>query len=71
MPTYDYKCPKCGVFELKQSIKADPIKRCPKCKSKVERLIGTGGALKFSGHGFYATDYKFGDEIKKEVKEGK
>jgi putative FmdB family regulatory protein len=60
MPTYDYKCDACGhAFELFQSIKADPIKKCPECgKNKVKRLIGTGAGLIFKGSGFYITDYR-------------
>ncbi len=60
MPTYDYKCDACGhEFELFQSIKADPIKQCPKCKKlKVKRLIGTGSGVIFKGSGFYTTDYR-------------
>jgi putative FmdB family regulatory protein len=60
MPTYDYECQACKHrFELFQSIKADPIKKCPECgKLKVKRLLGTGGALIFKGSGFYQTDYR-------------
>lgn len=56
MPIYEYKCGKCGVFELVQRITEDPIKRCPTCKSKVERIVSrTSFVLK--GSGWYATDY--------------
>lgn len=60
MPTYDYECSACGhKFEAFQSIKADPLKSCPKCKKrKVQRLIGTGAGLLFKGSGFYITDYR-------------
>ena len=60
MPTYEYICRACGhEFEEFQSIKADPIKVCPKCrKKKVERKISTGGAVIFKGGGFYETDYR-------------
>lgn len=59
MPTYDYKCLKCGeVFELFQSIKAEPIKKHPGCEGKVKRLISAGAGIIFKGSGFYATDYK-------------
>ena len=60
MPTYDYQCAKCGhKFELFQSIKADPIKKCPACgKNQAKRLIGTGAGLIFKGSGFYITDYR-------------
>ena len=60
MPTYEYICRACGhEFEEFQSIKADPIAVCPKCRrKKVERKIGIGGAVIFKGGGFYETDYR-------------
>ena len=61
MPTYDYECQKCKKhFELFQSITARSIKKCPKCKGKVKRLIGSGAGIIFKGSGFYATDYRKG-----------
>jgi putative FmdB family regulatory protein len=59
MPTYDYECQKCGHrFEQFQSITSEPLKRCPKCKGKVKRLLGTGAGILFKGSGFYLTDYR-------------
>jgi len=59
MPTYVYECSKCGKsFDLFQSMKDDPIKKCPSCKGKVDRLIGQGSGIIFKGSGFYETDYK-------------
>ena len=59
MPTYEYECQKCGHrFELFQSIKDPPRKRCPKCRGKVRRLLGTGAGMIFKGSGFYITDYR-------------
>jgi putative FmdB family regulatory protein len=59
MPTYEYLCDKCKKsFDLLQSIKADPIKKCPECGGKVHRLIGGGSGIIFKGSGFYETDYK-------------
>ncbi len=61
MPTYEYECQNCGkAFELFQNITASPIRRCPKCKGKVKRLIGAGSGIIFKGSGFYATDYRKG-----------
>lgn len=57
MPTYDYKCPKCGKFEVFQKITDKPLKRCPKCKGKVKRLIGSGSGIIFKGKGFFRNDY--------------
>ncbi len=66
MPTYDYVCDGCGhTFELFQSIKEEPKKKCPECgKSKLRRLFGTGAAIVFKGSGFYKTDYR-SDSYKK------
>ncbi|KPK67960.1 hypothetical protein AMJ71_10460 [candidate division TA06 bacterium SM1_40] len=59
MPTYEYKCRKCGYdFEEFQNITDPPLKRCPICKGRVDRLIGAGAGILFKGPGFYATDYR-------------
>ncbi len=60
MPTYDYRCDACEhQWELFQSIKAEPEKKCPACKKKkARRLIGAGAGLIFKGTGFYLTDYR-------------
>jgi len=60
MPTYDYKCQNCDYrFESFQSIKADPLLKCPQCgKPELKRIIGTGAGMIFKGNGFYITDYK-------------
>ena len=59
MPTYEYECDKCGHrFELFQSMSEEPRKRCPKCRGKVRRLIGSGAGMIFKGSGFYTTDYR-------------
>jgi len=59
MPTYDYKCTKCGyTFEIQQRITEDPLKQCPRCKGAVRRLVGGGIGVIFKGSGFYTTDYK-------------
>ncbi len=59
MPTYEYRCARCGnEFELFQSITEKPKSRCPKCRGKVVRLLGTGAGVIFKGSGFYQTDYR-------------
>jgi len=59
MPTYEYECTKCShAFEEFQRITAEPLKRCPKCKGKLRRLMGAGSGIIFKGTGFYETDYK-------------
>ena len=56
MPIYEYKCNKCGVFEAMQGIKEAPLKKCPTCRSKVERQMSRGSFI-LKGSGWYATDY--------------
>jgi putative FmdB family regulatory protein len=59
MPTYDYECRSCHhTFEAFQSIKEEPLKKCPKCGKSVRRLFGGGLGIIFKGSGFYTTDYK-------------
>ena len=72
MPTYEYKCKECGyMFELFQTMSADPVKVCPKCNGEVKRLIGPGAGPIFKGTGFYQTDYKNPKPVKKEISESK
>ena len=56
MPIYEYRCPKCGTFETTQRITEPALKRCPTCKSKVERMISSTSFV-LKGSGWYATDY--------------
>ncbi len=70
MPTYDYECQKCGHrFEEFQSMKDKPLTRCPQCRGKVKRLIGTGAGFLFKGSGFYTTDYRSSAYQEKKKKE--
>ncbi len=58
MPTYEYRCDKCGhEFEREQRITDDPVKKCPGCRSaRVKRLISaTSFVLK--GGGWYSDLY--------------
>ena len=58
MPIYEYLCAKCEhEFEREQRITEDPVKTCPKCRSRrVKRLISqTSFVLK--GGGWYADGY--------------
>jgi putative FmdB family regulatory protein len=57
MPTYEYECTKCHhTFDAFQSIIAEPLSSCPKCRGRVRRLIGGGMGVIFKGSGFYSTD---------------
>lgn len=56
MPTYQYRCPSCGDYELSQRITEAAHTSCNTCGSPVERLI-SGGNFILKGSGWYTTDY--------------
>ncbi len=61
MPTYQYRCRKCGEeFEKQQSFTDDSTPRCPGCgtraKSNVVKVFGAVG-ISFKGSGFYKNDH--------------
>jgi putative FmdB family regulatory protein len=59
MPTYEYECPKCGVFDVFQNMTDERLKTCPTCRSRrIKRLLGRGAGIIFKGSGFYQTDYR-------------
>lgn len=59
MPTYDYKCIKCGYkFEMFHRITETPKVFCPKCKGESAKQISLNSGVIFKGSGFYITDYK-------------
>ena len=58
MPTYEYRCKKCGnEFEKTQRITEPPIERCKKCRGVVERLISQSTFV-LKGSGWYASEDK-------------
>jgi putative FmdB family regulatory protein len=64
MPTYEYECRSCRhTFEAFQSIKDEPLKKCPKCGKALRRLFGGGLGIIFKGSGFYTTDYKHSSAV--------
>ena len=61
MPTYQYRCRKCGEeFEKHQSFTDDSIPKCPGCgtrsKANVAKVFSAVG-ISFKGSGFYKTDH--------------
>ncbi len=56
MPIYEYRCSNGHVFEVTQSMSADPVTTCQVCGAPVERVFHPI-AVHFKGSGFYTTDY--------------
>jgi putative FmdB family regulatory protein len=57
VPLYEYQCQKCRHrFEKIQKFSDAPLKKCPECGGKVEKLI-SAPAVQFKGSGWYVTDY--------------
>ncbi len=66
MPTYSYKCGSCGnEFDLFQKITDPPAEKCPNCGGPIKRQIGPGAGIIFKGSGFYATDYRSPDYMRR------
>ncbi|NIA23282.1 MAG: zinc ribbon domain-containing protein [Proteobacteria bacterium] len=60
MPTYSYKCSKCGfVFDVFKKMSDNSDEKCPRCGALASKTISqNNGGVIFKGHGFYITDYK-------------
>lgn len=57
MPIYEYLCEKCGShIEVIQKVSDAPLKRCGKCRGKLEKTISRT-SFQLKGSGWYATDY--------------
>ncbi len=59
MPTYQYRCRKCGYEqEVFQRMSDDALTTCAKCGAEeFERVISAEGGFMLKGSGFYKTDY--------------
>ena len=58
MPIYEYECESCSHrFEEIQSIFDDPVEVCKLCNEPVKRVLSPV-AVRFSGSGWWQTDYR-------------
>jgi len=56
VPLYEYLCDRDGRFEVIRKFSDPPLKICPKCGGRVQRLP-SAPAIQFKGTGWYVTDY--------------
>jgi putative FmdB family regulatory protein len=56
MPTYQYRCPKCGDYDVTQRITESAFSSCTTCGSPVERLISAASFV-LKGGGWYSSGY--------------
>jgi putative FmdB family regulatory protein len=56
MPTYEYRCAKCGRhFDVHQSFSEDPLTKHEDCGGKLTKVLSPAGIV-LKGSGFYKTD---------------
>ncbi len=56
MPSYDYRCEKCGTFEVRQGMSDAPLAACPTCGGKVDKLISRNVNILMKGGGSSYSD---------------
>jgi putative FmdB family regulatory protein len=57
MPLYEYRCKSCEhTFEAIQKFSDRPLRKCPECSGRLEKLISRT-AFVLKGGGWYADDY--------------
>ena len=68
MPTYEYRCTKCGQHvEAVQKFSDDPLTECGVCGGPLRKVFSPVGIV-FKGSGFYRTDSRgSGGKAKKEA----
>ena len=60
MPTYVYRCAKCGEqLEAFQSFADAPLTKHPECGGKLSKVLSAAGIV-LKGAGFYKTDNRAG-----------
>ena len=71
MPTYEYRCAKCGEhLEVYQSFSEAPLTKHQGCGGRLSKVLSAAGIV-LKGSGFYKTDNRSGGKgaSKEKVKE--
>jgi putative FmdB family regulatory protein len=71
MPTYEYRCAKCGRhFDVYQSFSEDPLTKHEDCGGKLNKVLSPAGIV-LKGSGFYKTDNRSGRGTKRDGEKSK
>ncbi|HNU69721.1 MAG TPA: zinc ribbon domain-containing protein [Myxococcota bacterium] len=58
MPTYEYRCVKCGnQFEKVQKMSDAPVAECPACGAGDAQRLISHSSFVLKGSGWYCSDY--------------
>jgi putative FmdB family regulatory protein len=69
MPTYDYRCAKCGEdLEVYQSFSEAPLKKHASCGGKLTKVFPSVGIV-LKGSGFYKTDSRESSKARSKARE--
>jgi putative FmdB family regulatory protein len=69
MPTYDYRCAKCGQdIEVHQSFSEKPLTKHAECGGKLQKVLSPAGIV-LKGSGFYKTDNRSSSKAASREKE--
>jgi putative FmdB family regulatory protein len=70
MPIYEYGCGSCGhTLEALQKLSDRLLKKCPECGKPALKRLMSAPAFRLKGSGWYETDFKSGDEKKRNLAE--
>ena len=70
MPTYEYRCAKCGEhLEVFQSFSDDPLTKHEACGGKLSKVLSAAGVI-LKGSGFYKTDNRSSSKSSKKSDPG-
>jgi putative FmdB family regulatory protein len=70
MPIYEYGCGSCGhTLEALQKLSDKLLKKCPECGKLALKRLMSAPAFRLKGGGWYETDFKSGDETKRNLAE--
>lgn len=63
MPIYEYQCKSCGMQkEILRRVSDPPLTTCPECGKETLHKMVTAAGFQLKGTGWYATDFKGGNQ---------